>query len=340
MTILVVRQILILNSIAPNIVHPVAGDTIGSLYSLLLSETNLEALPLYLPNQSKFLKSMDPIGLFDVKNSTGPSLAMAILNMTPDSFSDGGCNSVNSIRSLLQQVSTDNIIVDVGGQSTRPHATLLPAQHEIDRIRPVLQMLKNDFPQMTISVDTFYSEVAEAAIAEGAHIVNDVSGGLLDPRMHSTIAELGCPYIIMHMRGTPSTMVDLATYDDVVQDVGRELEQRVEAAISAGVYRWQILLDPGLGFAKKPQHSLELIRRLPELKRRPKLQGMTWIVGPSRKDFLGKIIQQPDPLNRDWATAAAVSACVAGGAHIIRIHALKEMLDVIKTSNAIYRGGN
>ena len=177
-------------------------------------------------------------------------------------------------------------------------------------------------------------------MTEGAHIVNDISGGLLDPRMHSTVADLGCPYVIMHMRGTPSTMADHATYDNLVQDVGQELEQRVESAISSGVYRWQILLDPGLGFAKNPQHSLELIRRLPELKKRPKLQGMIWVVGPSRKSFLGKIIQQSDPLSRDWATAAAVSACVAGGAHIIRVHAIKEMLDVIKTSNVIYRSDN
>jgi 2-amino-4-hydroxy-6-hydroxymethyldihydropteridine diphosphokinase/dihydropteroate synthase len=191
---------------------------------------------------------------------------------------------------------------------------------------------------VAVSVDTYRAEVAREAIEAGAHIVNDVSAGLMDPDMLKTVAQLGCTVCLMHMRGTPETMNSLTTYPDgVVETVGRELLERVREAEAAGIRRWRIILDPGIGFAKTQEQNLELLRRLRELRSTPGLHGLPWLVGVSRKAFVGRITGVKEASQRAWGTAAAVTAAIQGGADIIRVHDVEEMAQVSKMADALFR---
>ena len=268
---------------------------------------------------------------------------MAVLNLTPDSFSDGGLHSFapSSLTNTIQTfIGSGATIIDIGGQSTRPRAPQVCPFEELSRILPAIQQIRSQpaFSRTAISVDTYRGSVASAAIAAGADIVNDVSAGTLDPELLPTVARLGCTVVLMHMRGTPETMSTLTDYPDgVIPGVGRELAARVRAAEEAGIRRWRIILDPGIGFAKTQGQNLELLRRLDELRDYKGLQGLPWLVGTSRKGFIGKITGVKEARERGWGTAAAVTAAVRGGADMVRVHDVAEMSQVVKMADAIWR---
>lgn len=238
-------------------------------------------------------------------------------------------------------------MVDIGGQSSAPGAKDITAEEETERILPLIRKLqerrlrtenpwKKDF---AISVDTYRASVAEAAVEAGADIINDISAGQLDPDMLRTMARLGKTAVLMHMRGTPQTMNSLADYPEgVIPTVARELIKRVSAAEEAGVRRWRIILDPGIGFAKTMEHNLEILRRLDELRDWPGLKGLPWLVGSSRKNFIGKITRVEKPDNRLMGSAVAVAASIQGGADIVRVHDTHVMWQVAAMSDAIWRG--
>ncbi|KAL2266976.1 hypothetical protein VTJ83DRAFT_4253 [Remersonia thermophila] len=276
---------------------------------------------------------------------------MAILNMTPDSFSDGGQNPIpgqggaespavlQTIRAWLDAGAT---MIDIGGQSTRPGAPEVSLQEELDRVLPAVRLIRQTYQEpVLISVDTYRAAVAEAAVAAGADIINDVSGGSMDPDMLPTVARLGTTVCLMHMRGTPSTMGQLASYPDqeggLIASIARELLERVRAAEAAGIRRWRIVLDPGLGFAKVGRQNVDVLRRLDELRTWPGLQGLPWLVGSSRKSFIGQVTGVPTPRERVWGTAATVAAAVQGGADVVRVHDVKEMAQVVAMADAIWR---
>ena len=257
---------------------------------------------------------------------------MAILNVTPDSFSgDGvGQNMDVAIRKAVQFQRDGADILDIGGESSRPRnaypdATEVPAQEEIERVVPAIEAVaaRVDIP---ISVDTWKAEVAQAAIQAGASLVNDVWGFKRDPRMASVVARAGTPAVLMHNQ-------DGTDYDDLVPDVIAGLRQSLEIATSAGVSPYNIILDPGIGFGKTAEHSLEIQRRLHEFG----VLGRPILVGTSRKSTIGLVLDLPVD-QRLEGTAATVALSIAGGADIVRVHDVKEMVRVVRMSDAIVRG--
>lgn len=269
------------------------------------------------------------------------TLVMAILNLTPDSFSDGGRHSLDNLSStVVDMVRGGATVIDVGGQSTAPGRPQVTAEEEAARVIPAIELIRSlpEARDTAISVDTYRASVAERAIASGADIVNDVSAGTLDADMLPTVARLGSTICLMHMRGTPRTMMDLTTYPrGLVPTVATELLARVAAAEEAGIRRWRIMLDPGIGFAKTGAQNLELLRGLGELRRWPGLEGLPWLVGASRKAFVGKVTGAAQPSERIWGTAATVAAAVQGGADVVRVHDTREMAMVAAMSDAIWR---
>lgn len=260
---------------------------------------------------------------------------MGVLNVTPDSFSDGGLyfDRAAAVARGLALVEAGADIVDVGGESTRPGgAQRVGEAEERRRVVPVVKALREQGAP-AIGVDTTRASVARAALEAGADLVNDVSGLRFDPELSRVVAESGAPVVLMHLRGDFETMHHEPRYADVLGEVVAELRQALARADRAGIAREQTLLDPGIGFAKDKDHSLELLRRLPELSAldRPLL------VGPSRKSFIGKLLERPAG-ERLMGTAAAVAACVLGGAHIVRVHDVEEMAQVARVCDAI-RGG-
>jgi dihydropteroate synthase len=251
---------------------------------------------------------------------------MGILNVTPDSFSDGGrwAETDAAIQRGMQLASQGADIVDVCGESTRPGADRVPADAEQARVIPVIRELARN--GVTVSVDTLHAETARAAIEAGAAIINDVSGGLADPAMASVAAETGSPYIAMHWRGHAQEMDRLAEYTDVVQDVRRELEARVDALLAAGVAPGQIILDPGLGFAKQGAHNWELLARLDVLQ----ALGFPVMVGASRKRFLAGLLPTDAPVSaRDLPTAVISVLSAQAGAWAVRVHDVETTLTAL-----------
>lgn len=259
---------------------------------------------------------------------------MGVLNVTPDSFSDGG--QFNTLETALLQarhlVAGGIDILDIGGQSTRPQAVEVSLQKELNRVLPVLTALRQEC-QIPVSVDTTRATVAQAAVETGADVINDISGGTYDPEMLPTIARLDVPIILMHLRGTPRTMQKLTHYQDLIGEIYQFLEHRIQAAIAAGVHPAKIAVDPGLGFAKTVAQNLEILRRLREFQ----ALGCPVLVGPSRKSFIGHILNQPDSKARAWGTAAACAGAIAGGADLIRVHDGPQMRDVCRVADAIWR---
>ncbi|KAJ5176151.1 Folic acid synthesis protein fol1 [Penicillium canariense] len=270
---------------------------------------------------------------------------MAILNLTPDSFSDGGTHSPADFTQLTETIrnfiASGATIIDIGGESTRPGSKPVGADEEIARVVPAIKHIRANIPEaanIAISIDTYRATVADAACAAGADIINDISAGMLDPDMLPTAARIGKSIILMHMRGTPQTMTKLAKYPNgVIPEVAAELHRRIAAAEEAGIRRWRIILDPGLGFAKNQPHDLEILRDLPRLRQVEGLECFPWLMGPSRKRFIGHITGVKTPKERVWGTGATVSASVAGGADIVRVHDVREMWQVAKVADAIYR---
>lgn len=262
---------------------------------------------------------------------------MGVLNVTPDSFSDGG--QFNTLESALDQahkmVASGAALLDIGGQSTRPNAEEVTLSEELDRVIPIIQALRQtqEFSQVPISIDTTRAAVANAAIATGADLINDISGGTFDAGMFPMVAKLGVPIALMHSRGTPKTMQTLTDYQDLIREIVGFLDLQIRAAIAAGIDRHQIIVDPGIGFAKKQAQNLEILRQLPALQ----ALGCPILVGASRKSFIGHILNQPDPQKRAWGTAAACVSAIVGGADILRIHDVAEMHDVCRVADAIWR---
>mmetsp|Transcript_10990 Transcript_10990/g.25097 ORF Transcript_10990/g.25097 Transcript_10990/m.25097 type:complete len:476 (+) Transcript_10990:80-1507(+) len=266
------------------------------------------------------------------------TLVMGILNATPDSFSDGGdhLEVEAAVAAAVDMVTAGADILDIGGESTRPGAAEVPPEEEIKRVAPVVKALRECGITATISVDTRKAAVAKAAVEAGADWINDVSGGEFDPDMLRTAAELMAPVVLMHMRGTPATMKSLTTYDrGVTEEVMEQLEARRRAAEAAGVATWNIMLDPGIGFAKEFEHNLELLRRCGEMVER--LQPAPILIGTSRKRFIGTILNEPEPKKRVFGNAATVTASIAGNADIVRVHEVLEMVQTARVSDKIYR---
>jgi dihydropteroate synthase len=259
---------------------------------------------------------------------------MGVLNVTPDSFSDGG--QFDSLTTALEQaqhlVAAGADILDIGGQSTRPQAAEVEVETELARVIPVVEAVRSQL-DVPISVDTTRAVVAKAAVEAGADIINDISGATFDPEMLSTVAALQVPLILMHIRGTPQTMQQLTDYQDLVGEIQAFLQARVQAAIAAGINPAHLMIDPGIGFAKTYSQNLELLRRVSEFR----ALGCPILVGPSRKSFIGHILNQPDPQQRVWGTAAACCAAIAGGADLLRVHDVQELRDVCRVADAIWR---
>ena len=262
---------------------------------------------------------------------------MGVLNVTPDSFADAEhfTDIGRAIEAALRMEAEGADLIDVGGESTRPGADPVSAADEMARVLPVLRGLAGQL-RIPISIDTYKADVARAAIEAGASIVNDVSGLAYEPAMAGTAASTGAALLLMHTRGRSKTMYAEARYDDVVAEVAAELRGSLDVAMAAGVPHDRILIDPGIGFAKQAIHSYGVLARLPEL---AAALDRPILVGPSRKSFMRDALGDRPAAERDWGTAAAVTAAVLGGAHIVRVHAVAAMVQVTRVAEEIRRQG-
>lgn len=263
-------------------------------------------------------------------------LIVGVLNCTPDSFADGGrWGSVDAaVAAGIAMVEAGADWIDVGGESTRPRAPVIPVEEELRRVVPVVERLAKELgARARISIDTYKAETAGAALQAGASVVNDVSGGLLDPAILGVAARAEAAVVVGHLRGTPAHMMDDVAFDDVVAEVAGELAVRIAAAWDAGCR--EVWADPGIGFGKRAEHSLALLGELPAL---IEALGVPVMVGVSRKSFLGHVTGKPVG-ERVLGTAAAVAACVLAGARAVRVHDVAEMHDVVRVARAIRDGG-
>jgi len=264
------------------------------------------------------------------------TLVMGVLNVTPDSFSDGGkfFDTERAVEQALAMERAGADLLDIGGESTRPGAASISAQEELARVLPVLQALRV-WIKIPVSVDTQKSEVAEAALDAGAQVINDIFGLKSDPRIAEVAARRRVPLILMHMRGEPRTMQIGPFARDVIKDVMQGLRQSVVIARKAGVPKSQIILDPGIGFGKSFAQNYELLQRLPQLAK----LGYPLLVGTSRKGFLGATLARDGkpapPQERIWGTAATVTASIMNGAHIVRVHDINEMVQVARVADCL-----
>ena len=263
------------------------------------------------------------------------TLVMGVINVTPDSFSDGGqlLDPSVAIEAGVQMAQDGADLIDVGGESTRPGAAPLDEAEERRRVLPVIEGLVARV-QTPISIDTYKASIAEAALGAGAALVNDVSGLRYEPALADVVARSGAPIVLMHTRGRSQQMYEQASYTDVVGEVLDELRESMAFATTSGIAAERIILDPGLGFAKDAAQSCEVLARFDEFAelRRPLLAG------PSRKSFITRAVGAcVPPAERDWATAAAVTAAVLAGAHIVRVHAVRQMLQVVRVADEIRR---
>jgi len=272
--------------------------------------------------------------------SPARTLLMGVVNVTPDSFSDGGLflNPNDAAAHAIRLIEEGADILDLGGESTRPatfsdNAPLDPDE-EIRRVIPVLKLIRAANPHVTISIDTYKSIVAAAALDEGADIVNDISGMSYDPAMGPLVAQRGCRVVLMHLPGRPRSILPTTHSADVVAEISVVLSAHIKTAKACGVKDSQIILDPGIGFGKNTYQNLEVLRRLREFTQ----LGYPLLVAPSRKRFIGTVLGTSDPKDRVEGTAAAVALAVAGGADIVRVHDVKQMAKVVKMGDAIVRG--
>ncbi|WP_329119147.1 dihydropteroate synthase [Streptomyces sp. NBC_01465] len=261
---------------------------------------------------------------------------MGVVNVTPDSFSDGGrwFSATAAVKHGLDLVTEGADLVDVGGESTRPGASRVDEDEELRRVLPVVRGLVSE--GVTVSVDTMRASVAEQSVAAGAVLVNDVSGGLADPAMIPTVAATGAPFVVMHWRGFSESMNSRAVYEDVVAEVADELRARMDAVIEGGIAPERLVVDPGLGFAKQAEHDLALVARLPELR----ALGRPLLVAASRKRFLGHVLAQtgeapPPARERDAATAAISAIAAHEGAWAVRVHEVRATADAVRVARAV-----
>jgi len=265
-------------------------------------------------------------------------LIMGIVNVTPDSFSDGGQfnSTLAAANHAIQLIDDGADVLDIGGESTRPGAEPVCAAEQIERVAPVIAAIRQQRRDVPISVDTRSAEVAAAALEAGADIVNDVSGMRDDADMPALLAQTGVPFIVMHMQGTPATMQAAPQYGDVVAEVSEFFEARADELAAAGVtVEGRMIVDPGVGFGKTFEHNLALLRSAARLSRR-----FPVLVGASRKRFLGEILNEPDPTRRVFGTAATVAQAALTGVHLVRVHDVKAMRQVADVMAAIYGQGD
>lgn len=259
---------------------------------------------------------------------------MGVINVTPDSFSDGGryFQREKAIEHGLTMAQDGADIIDVGGESTRPYSKKISINEEIDRVIPVIETLDREL-KIPISIDTYRAEVARQAIKAGASIINDISALRFDPDMISVAAESDVPVILMHMKGTPADMQENPTYDNLIEEILDFLRDAVDRAVKGGIRKEMIIVDPGIGFGKTFDHNLEILRDLTKFGslERPIL------LGTSRKAFIGHILKK-EVHERDTGTMATIAASVMKGAHIIRVHDVKKCVDTVKIADAIERG--
>ena len=262
------------------------------------------------------------------------TLVMGIINVTPDSFSDGGqlLDTQAAIDAGMRMVEDGADLLDIGGESTRPGAQPTSESEERRRIIPVIEALAARV-QVPVSVDTYKASTAEAALAAGASLVNDVSGLRYEPDLAAVVAKYGVPIVLMHTRGRSRDMYQQAVYSEVVDEVLDEVRESMAFAAGAGIPKEHMLVDPGLGFAKEAAHSFEVLSRLHQFAE----LGRPVVVGPSRKTFLTRPLarRDPDVAARDWATTAAVTTAVLCGAHIVRVHAVRELSEVVRVADEI-----
>eukprot|EP00037_Helgoeca_nana_P019032 m.184219 g.184219 ORF g.184219 m.184219 type:complete len:757 (-) comp24687_c0_seq1:40-2310(-) len=348
--------------IAPNLRHPGTGRTLKSEFKALCTAEAADGPKA--ARDGRLPQRVFPIRP-DVYWPLGRrTYVMGVLNLTPDSFSDGGrgldVDVTAAVTAAAAMVAAKVDVLDLGAESTRPGAERVTEEEEMRRLLPVIQAIRAAAgasaswgAKVVISVDTSRSKVAAAAIGAGADIINDISGGTFDAAMVPTAARLGVPIVLMHTRGTPKTMQSLADYDgdQVCGVVCDELFACVRSAHTAGLPPWRLIADPGLGFAKTPAQSMQLLRELPRfvsrLVRAPAAANggggggggcCASLVGASRKGFVGKVLGEPNPLKRQWGNAATVCAAVLAGADIVRVHEVDEMRQVALMSDAIHRG--
>jgi dihydropteroate synthase len=259
---------------------------------------------------------------------------MGILNVTPDSFSDGGCffDPASAVHRGIRMAEDGADIIDIGGESTRPGAAPITIEEELRRTIPVIEILSKKI-RIPISIDTYKAEVAKSALDAGAEIVNDISGLRYDPGMPKVVAEYKAPVVIMHMKGTPKDMQKAPVYDALIPEIMDYLREGIRIAMEAGIPEDKIIVDPGIGFGKCFEHNLDIIHNLCEFA----LLEKPLLVGPSRKAFVGMILGDVSPGERFEGTAAAVAISIFNGAHIIRVHDVKEMAKVAKVADAIKR---
>lgn len=381
--------------LGPEFLHPVSAEPIHNhSRQLLTSETNeliqessnlLQVIPI-----PRLDNTLNPLKFDHVENKH-PTLLMGILNVTPDSFSDGGANFNTDISQVLENANSlleeGANIIDIGGVSTRPGSIEPSAEDEINRLLPVVKAIRQSsnekLAKSIISIDTYRASVAEQCLIGGADIINDISMGLYDERMFDVVAKYGCPYIMNHTRGTPQTMSKLTKYqsntnediieymtdpitgqhialpkpevDNLINGISREVGQQALKAFDKGVKKWQIILDPGIGFAKSLSQNLAIIKHANAFKKFSMMvnesdkgnnvkhfyvsfNGLPTLLGPSRKKFLGTICNEPIASERVTSTASSVMACIQQNTDIIRVHDVKEMKKTVLTGDAIYKG--
>jgi dihydropteroate synthase len=276
----------------------------------------------------------EPSGISPQLANKNRCLVVGVLNVTPDSFSDGGLfnNTKEAIEHAQELIAQGADLIDVGGESTRPGATRIETLEEQKRVIPVIEELTN--LGIITSIDTMRSQTAQAAAKAGAQIVNDVSGGLADENMHKTVATLDLPYVLMHWRGHSNVMDDMAKYSNVVTEVLKEIDTQVQKAIKSGVQKNKIVIDPGLGFAKNPEHNWEILKKFEQLHS----LGLPIYVGASRKRFLAEFAYpqgSTDPKDRDLATSAISSYVSLNGAWAVRVHDVVGSVAAVKVTNQL-----
>jgi dihydropteroate synthase/2-amino-4-hydroxy-6-hydroxymethyldihydropteridine diphosphokinase len=326
--------------IARDMEHPKLFKTNGQLLSQLLkvsaeSEEGVCEMHKVVPIQPGRIWAWDK-----------KTYIMGILNATPDSFSDGGQNAdiETGVKAAWRMKEEGADMIDIGGMSTRPGADdNFPEEEEIRRVVPLIKTLRQSGFDLPISIDTFRASVAKCALEAGANVINDISGGSRDPEMLKLMAETRVPVCLMHMRGDAHTMMsqENTTYEnnDVLDDVSHVLHALVENAVAAGVHRWNIMIDPGIGFAKTTEQDFELLRHLSEVSANQDslLHGLPMLMGISRKKFIGKVTGVQEASQRKFGTAGAVAACVAGGANIMRVHDVRPMWEVIQVCDTVWK---
>jgi len=261
------------------------------------------------------------------------AMIMGVLNVTPDSFSDGGrfCSTETAVAHALQMIEEGAGVIDVGGESTRPGATPVSVEEELARVRPVIEQLRTACAVAAISIDTTKAAVARAALEAGAEIVNDVSGGRADDAMMPLVAERGAGFIIMHMQGTPQTMQANPHYGDVVAEIREFFRQQYDRALGCGIDPMTIAFDPGIGFGKTLEHNLQLLRNLGSLR----VEDRPLVVGVSRKAFLGRLVGEKDPAQRLAPTVALSALLRERGADVLRVHDVKPNAAALRTAEAL-----